>query len=258
MPRVNYDLIAHLYDEPMRQHRVDERLLAFLEQRPDLDPTSVRVLDVGCGTGTQLAANRARLPQATMVGVDPFRGMLRVAGQRGAGVGWVQGDGAHLPVASGSFDYTTNQFSYQHITGREAFVHEAHRVLRPGGRFVMTNIDPWTMLDWSIYRFFPETLELDQHDFLPAETFASLMREAGFVRVAVERLSVRRDTTLAELLAYASDRHRASQFMAISDAAYAAGLERIRAAIDAAGTTPLVVNSGVSLVIISGDRRPGR
>jgi Ca-activated chloride channel family protein len=34
--------------------------------------------------------------------------------------------------------------------------------------------------------------------------------------------------------------------------------ERIRAAIDAAETTPVVINSGVSLVIISGDHRPGR
>ena len=172
MPRVDYDLIAHLYDEPMREHRVDERLLAFLDERPDLDLATVRVLDVGCGTGRQLAANQTRLPEAYMVGVDRFAGMLRIAARRSPGISWVQGDGGHLPLASSNFDYATNQFSYQHIDEQESFFHEMHRVLRPGGRFVLTNIDPWSMVDWAIYQFFPETLDLDGDDFLPADVVA--------------------------------------------------------------------------------------
>ena len=59
MPRVDYDLIAPLYDEPIREHPVDARLLEFLGERKDLDGTAVRVLDVGCGTGQQLSANRS-------------------------------------------------------------------------------------------------------------------------------------------------------------------------------------------------------
>lgn len=254
MPRVDYDLIAHLYDEPMRRHSVDDRLLAFLAERPDLAGYSLRVLDIGCGTGSQLAANRARLPDAVMVGVDRFRGMLRVAGRRGSGMAWVQGDGAHLPLTSSSFDYATNQFSYQHISDQPAFIREMYRVLRPGGHFVMTNIDPWSMLDWSIYRFFPETLDLDKHDFLPVDVFAASMREAGFANVTIDRRSVRRDTPLADFLAYASARHRASQFMAISDEAYAAGLRRVRAALAEVGSKTVTVDSGVSIVAISGDR----
>src|SRR5688572_7611978 len=256
MPRVDYDLIAHLYDEPMREHAVDERLLAFLDQRPDLDPSTVRVLDVGCGTGSQLAANRARLPHALLVGVDPFRGMLGIAHRRGPGIGWVQGDGAHLPLASARFDYATNQFSYQHIAGREAFIREMYRVLRPGGRFVIVNIDPWSMPDWSIYRFFPEALTRDLIDFLPVDEFAALMDAAGFVDVSIEHRTVRRERTIAEFLAYASERHRASQFIALSDVAYEGGLARIRAAVAAAESRPLTVDTGVSLVIITGDRPP--
>ena len=80
--------------------------------------------------------------------------MLRVAAPRSPGIVWAQGDGAHLPLASASFDYATNQFSYHHIVEQERFVYEMLRVLRPGGRFVMTNIDPWSMVDWSIYRYF--------------------------------------------------------------------------------------------------------
>jgi SAM-dependent methyltransferase len=254
MPRVDYDLIAHLYDEPIREHVADERLFAYLKERPDLDEAALRILDVGCGTGRQLAANRTRLPRALMVGVDRFRGMLQIAAPRSPGIGWVQGDGAHLPLASASFDYATNQFSYQHIAEQEQFIHEMHRVLRPGGRFVMANIDPWSMPDWSIYQFFPEAFDLDSDDFLPPDAFAASMRAAGFMNVAIEGMTRLREEPLADFLAYASERHRASQLMAISDDAYDAGLQRIRAALAEAGSTPATVNSGVSLVVISGDR----
>lgn len=91
-------------------------------------------------------------------------------------------------------------------------------------------------------------------DFLPADAFAVLMRDVGFVNVTVERMQVRRARELTELLQYASARHRASQFVAIADAAYEAGLERIRAAIVEAGSSPVTVDAGVSLVVIAGDR----
>ncbi len=59
-PRVNYDEIAHLYDaQPYRAREPDAELLAFAHERLDL-----AILDIGCGTGNQLIANRTALPQA--------------------------------------------------------------------------------------------------------------------------------------------------------------------------------------------------
>ena len=243
MPRVDYDLIAHLYDEPMREHRVDERLLAFMDERPELDLATVRVLDVGCGTGRQLAANRTRLRRRTWSALIVSPGCC---GSRRGGRPGSRGSRAMAATCRSprhSFDYATNQFSYQHIDEQESFFHEMHRVLRPGGRFVLTNIDPWSMVDWAIYQFFPETLDLDGDDFLPADVIAGYLREAGFESVTIERRTVRRDVPLADFLAYASERHRASQFMAISDEAYEAGLGRIRAALDEAGAAPVTVDA---------------
>ncbi|HZO32536.1 MAG TPA: methyltransferase domain-containing protein [Chloroflexota bacterium] len=254
MPRVDYDQIAHLYDEPIRDHAVDTNLLAFLDERPDLDRSTVRVLDVGCGTGKQLTADRARLPGALLVGVDRFRGMLRIAGRRGPGIGWVQGDGAHLPLASTAFDYATSQFSYQHIAGRESFVREIYRVLSPGGRFVMLNIDPWSMTNWAIYQYFPEAFERDLIDFVPGEALAELMQETGFVDVRIERQARIQRQDLAEFLAYVADRHRTSQLMVISVEAYRAGLVRLRRDVDAAGDGEASIDSEACLLTISGDR----
>ena len=61
---------------------------------------------------------------------------------------------------------------------------EVCRVLRPKGRFVMTNIDPYQMLEWALYRYFPAALREDLKDFSPEEQITSLLQEAGLAWVA--------------------------------------------------------------------------
>ncbi len=118
----------------------------------------------------------------------------------------------------------------------------------------MTNIDPWSMPGWSIYRYFPEALALDRQDFVPVDTFLALLHNAGFRdaratpqnRSAVERVD--------DFLAFASQRHRASQLMAISDAAYTAGLQRLRTAVDEAPDEERTFESEFVLVTIVADK----
>src|SRR5437667_11358167 len=94
--RVNYDRIAHLYDaQPYRAKSVDPELLAFISQRTS--PDTLATLDIGCGTGNQLVANHAVVPEARLIGVDRSFGMLRQAQPKAPGIGWVQADGAMLP-----------------------------------------------------------------------------------------------------------------------------------------------------------------
>ena len=138
--RVDYDAIAHLYDEPRRDHAPDRLLEKFLAERRSGPSADVRVLDVGCGTGKQLASNRARFGKMTLVGVDRSAGMLRIARAREAGVAWIQGDAQALPVGSRTVDYATNQFSYPHISDKTQFVSEIFRVLRPGGRLLIADM----------------------------------------------------------------------------------------------------------------------
>ena len=253
--RVDYDRIAALYDEPARAHDVDPHLLAFIESMDDETAAALRVLDVGCGTGSQLAANRARLPHVSMVGVDRFIGMLRLARRRALDVCWLQGHGARLPLRSTSCDFATCQFAYPHIRQTPRLLDEVFRVLRPGGRFVMTNIDPWSMEAWAIYRYFPEAFARDCDDFVPVDRFLALMRQSGFVDVSARRDHLPRQETLGDFLAFTRARHRVSQLMAIADEAYAEGLRRLEraAAADPAST----ITSPFVLVTITGDRPAG-
>jgi SAM-dependent methyltransferase len=253
--RVDYDRIAHLYDEPSRAHDVDPHLLAFLEATDDETAATLRVLDVGCGTGSQLAADRRRLPHVSLIGVDRFAGMLRIARRRCPDALWVQGDGAALPLGSATCDYATSQFAYPHVRNPRRLIAEIHRVLRPGGRLVITNIDPWSMPGWAIYRFFPEALAIDREDFLPVADLVSLLGSAGFGHVRASRRSLPTEERYEDFVALLTERHRASQLMAIPDAAYAAGLDRVRAAADAAAAEGRqAFESEFVLVTISADR----
>jgi ubiquinone/menaquinone biosynthesis C-methylase UbiE len=254
MQRVNYNEIALLYDEPLRDHAVDPHLLTFFDAHPEVESAEARILDVGCGTGKQLTANRERFSNMAMVGVDVFVGMLRVAKQRGPQIAWVNGDGAVLPLHSDTFDYACNQFSYHHMPAKEAMVHEIWRVLKPGGQFVMTNIDPWSMPNWLVYQYFPAARDVDYEDFLPVERFVAVMRAAGFVNVRAHRDYHCTREALQDFLAYASQRHRASQCMVIADADYHAGRQRLDQDIANAQGQRIIVDSEFCLVTVSGEK----
>jgi SAM-dependent methyltransferase len=256
MVRLDYDQIAHLYDERGRAHQLDANLVAFLSQHPGLAPSQLRVLDVGCGTGRQLAANRDRFPDMFLAGVDRFEAMLRIAQRRCPSAAWIQADGSYLPLGASRFNYATSQFSYQHIRNTRRLLAEVFRVLTPGGRFVMINIDPWSMPGWLVYRFFPEALEADHRDFVPVGQFVAMMNDIGFRHVRVASSDMSRDETLNDFLTFASSRHRASQLMTIHTEAYETGLQRLRAAIADAGEAPVTSRSDFVLVTIAADK-PG-
>jgi ubiquinone/menaquinone biosynthesis C-methylase UbiE len=253
MQRVNYDLIASLYDEPGRDHEVDPDLLDFLFQRRNSSTAGLRILDVGCGTGKQLAANRRRFPEMNLLGVDLFAGMLHIARQRAPRVAWVQGDAASLPLPAVSIDYATNQFSYTHIQHKDDFLHEIYRVLKPGGRFVIRHIDPYSMPDWILYQFFPASRDLDFRDSIPAKTFKHELQSIGFVRIQVDRQSQDGPQHLGEFLEYASARHRTSQLIAIPDEEYQAGIRQLRAEVEIKGPEA-VVHSQFCLISILADK----
>jgi ubiquinone/menaquinone biosynthesis C-methylase UbiE len=231
--RVDYETIAHVYDDRTRDHEADPRLAAWLEARATESRGSgggpPRVLDIGCGTGKQLAANAARWPELALVGVDLSRAMLAVARPRCPSAALIRADAARLPLRDASIDYAYSQFTYAHFDDVPGFAREARRVLAPGGRLVVTNIDPWEMADWPLYTYFPAAWRIDTRDFLPAGELLALLESAGFARASLSRRRVVAQPDLASFHAWVSRRTNASQLMAIAEGEYEKGLARVRA-----------------------------
>ncbi len=99
---------------------------------------SLRILDVGCGTGVFAARIREAFPKATIWGLDLVSSMLTQGAARwrhhAGHVLPVQGDSEQLPFAAGTFDVVTCANSFHHYPHQDRAVAEMHRVLKPGGR----------------------------------------------------------------------------------------------------------------------------
>ena len=251
--RVNYDLIAHLYDEPGRDYGVDPDLNEYFNNKPDYYPYRFRILDMGCGTGKQLTANHNNFADLESIGLDLFHGMLLQAVKRCPAINWIQGESANPPFADGSFDYITNQFSYHHVQNKIGMIEATHRMLKPGGRFVMTNLDPWSMDRWIVYTYFPASRERDLSDFLPVGKLTYLMQESGFFNIRVRYEHNHNEENLSDFLKYASHRYRTSQLIAIQDEDYEAGITNINAAIKKSGKDSYI-SSEICLVRVTADK----
>jgi arsenite methyltransferase len=149
------------------------------------------VVDVGCGPGFYVAelADVA----GSVLGIDTSPQMLAVAAKRSEGRGNVtfrEGDAMAIPAEDGSFDRALSVQVFEYVSDVPKALGEMRRVLRPGGRALIWDID-WATLSW--YSSDPDRMERvmrawDEHlvhSALP-QTLAKQMREAGFEDVTVE------------------------------------------------------------------------
>jgi ubiquinone/menaquinone biosynthesis C-methylase UbiE len=250
MKRADYDAIAPRYDAtPGRARNADPELLAFAGGR---EAGGLAVLDLCCGTGSQLIADRAALPAALHVGLDRSTGMLREARRKAPDLALARGDAALLPFAPRSFDFVSCQFALHHIADKRGLLLASRAVLRAGGRLVLRNLCPQESADWLYYEYFPEAHRIDLADFWPPAAIEEAMREAGFGAVTTSREHIRYEQPLADWLEIVRRRDTCSQLSAISDAAYAAGVERLeRETADPGG--PRSRSEHLCLVTIRGE-----
>jgi ubiquinone/menaquinone biosynthesis C-methylase UbiE len=254
-PRVDYDEIAHLYDsQPHRDKEVDPDLLAFLDENHVRSASSLSILDLGCGTGNQLVANRKYLAGARLVGLDLFHGMLRRAIPKADDIFWVQGDNAAPPFPDNTFDFISNQYSFHHVRNKSAMIKAVFRILRPGGRFVMTNICPREMREAVLYKYFPAALGIDLKDFMPRDRIMVLMDQTGFINVDMNLNHISYEQDLREFLDDMRRRDACSQLMTISDVDYHAGLRQLEMEIDQAGNQRMMGRSHICFLTIRADK----
>ena len=96
------------------------------------------ILDVGCGTGANLAFLARRTDSTRLIGLDPEAHALELARERGLALQLVRADAAHLPIATGRAAMIVCCDVLEHLDDDAAACRELARVLRPGGTLVVT------------------------------------------------------------------------------------------------------------------------
>ncbi|MBI3490612.1 MAG: methyltransferase domain-containing protein [Acidobacteria bacterium] len=95
-----------------------------------------RLLDVACGPG--FVAGTAARRRASVVGLDFSAAMIVDAQRRHPAITFREGDAQALPFQAASFDAIVMNFGMLHLARPDRAMSEAHRVLRPGGRYAFT------------------------------------------------------------------------------------------------------------------------
>jgi len=204
--RSMFDRIAPRYD------RMNRILTAGLDQRwrrAALAAIAVGpgdcVLDLAAGTGdlAELALARG----ARVVAVDFAAEMLRGARRRGVAAELVQADAEHLPLPDGCTSAAVSGFALRNFVSLPRVFAELARVLAPGGRLALIEVDRPTapvvrqshafyfdrvvpflgglLSDRQAYAYLPQSTAY----LPPAPALLSLLEAAGF-------REARRDTRL--------------------------------------------------------------
>jgi SAM-dependent methyltransferase len=100
------------------------------------------------------------------------------------GFACIQSIGEHLPFVDGSFDLVLLSEVVEHLEAPHLSIREASRVLRPGGRLLVTTPNYrsfWPIMEWTVDRLnMAPKMGGEQHisKFYPS-TLHSLMTESG-------------------------------------------------------------------------------
>jgi demethylmenaquinone methyltransferase / 2-methoxy-6-polyprenyl-1,4-benzoquinol methylase len=217
--RAVFDSVARRYDlmndaMSLGLHRIwKDAAAAKLNPQP-----GEILLDVAGGTG-DIARRLKRLGEAAakrrggaapeIVVLDVNAEMLAEGRARGAeDLAWLCADAERLPLPGAYADGYVIAFGLRNCTDIAAVLTEARRVLKPGGRFVclefsrlaVGGVEPiydfysfraipqlgkWIANDAESYRYLVESIRR----FPDQERLASMMRAAGFARVAYRNLA---------------------------------------------------------------------
>lgn len=136
-----YRLWSATYDTPLRLFPIEEPLVHALFDRL---PPSCTVLDAACGTGRHsrvLAARGHRI-----VGVDLSPEMLAKARQAVPSGAFHEGSLAALPLPDRAVDAVVCALALVHVPDLDPAIRELARVLRPGGRVIVSDVHPFPIL----------------------------------------------------------------------------------------------------------------
>jgi demethylmenaquinone methyltransferase / 2-methoxy-6-polyprenyl-1,4-benzoquinol methylase len=207
-----YDLMNDLMSGGL--HRLWKDAMVTWLAPPRRSTVPFAVLDVAGGTG-DIAFRIAERSPAAVVTVADINAQMMAVGRRRARtpslagrIAFVHANAEALPFAAARFDAVTIAFGIRNVPDIPKALSEAHRVLRPGGRFlclefsavdvafldkaydlysmhVIPRLGGLVVGDEEPYRYLVESIR----KFPNQACFSAMIESAGFERVSARTLS---------------------------------------------------------------------
>ncbi len=147
------------------------------------------LVDLGCGRGRDLARAMALVgPAGRVFGVDGSAAMLDRARQAvppgAANVSLSLGDLAAVGLPDGVATVVISNCAINHASDKAAVYREIHRLLRPGGRFVVSDVVSERPLPEAVRRD-PAAWAACYGGAIPEAEYLAAIRQAGFGAIEV-------------------------------------------------------------------------
>ncbi len=134
--RTFFDERAANWVFPLEDQAKIKKILAELTLQPGM-----RLLDVGCGTGSVATLITKENPAVQVIGIDMAFEMLRRCDKQAITSGFIQAYCEQLPFKTATFDVILNYCVFPHIKNQVKSLREYRRVLRPHGRVLLIHPD---------------------------------------------------------------------------------------------------------------------
>ena len=136
IPALSFKWLTPIYDPLLKWIMREETFKRKLIQQANIQP-KMKVLDLGCGTGTLTLMLKRAHPEAEVTGLDGDPQVLDIAREksRGTNIQWDKGLASSLPYPDSAFDRVVTSLVIHHLVTddkRLAFK-EIFRVLKPSG-----------------------------------------------------------------------------------------------------------------------------
>lgn len=147
------------------------------------------LVDLGCGRGAEVVRAAGRVGSAGVaIGVDGNGEMLAVARASAtaflSNACFVKSDLSALDLPDGTVDVVISNCTINHVPDKAAAFREIHRILVPGGRFVVSDVVAEEELPVSV-RGDPAAWAACYGGAIPEADYLAAIRSAGFREVEV-------------------------------------------------------------------------